>query len=148
MAAVYSEKDCSLQSSNESLSSECEKGAAQEVNIDPVSNSKASNAKNTDGELELCPRGPILKAQDHAEVVAVPPVKIKVEQVEEDECVIVHMDDVEQEDLADVFTNKADSSERHESTEGKQLYVAVDNINQLVPSFCLSFALKTNQVGI
>ncbi|XP_048008359.1 zinc finger protein 850 isoform X2 [Megalobrama amblycephala] len=120
MAAVYSEKDCSLQSSNESLSSECEKGAAQEVNIDPVSNSKASNAKNTDGELELCPRGPILKAQDHAEVVAVPPVKIKVEQVEEDECVIVHMDDVEQEDLADVFnvTNKADSSERHERTEG------------------------------
>ncbi|XP_067304798.1 zinc finger protein 721 [Pseudorasbora parva] len=110
MAAVYSEKDCNLQSNNESLSSEYEKGAAQEVNIDPVSNSKASNAKNMDGEIELCPRGPVLKAQDNAEVVAanaaVPAIEIKVEQVEEDECVVVHMDEV------------LDSSERDESSEG------------------------------
>lgn len=131
MTAVYSEKECSLQSNNESLSSEYEKGSAQEVNIDPVSNSKACNARNTDGEMELCPRGPTLKAQDHAEVVAanaaVPPMKIKAEQVEEDECVVVHMDEAEEGDLADMFTSTGDSSERDGSTEGKQLFFVVDN---------------------
>lgn len=136
MAAVYSDKDCSLQSSNESLSSEHKKGAAQEANIDSLSNSKAGNAKNTDGGMELCPRGPISKDQDHAEVVAVPTVKIKVEQVEEDECVVVHMDEVEQEDLSDMLTSKAESSERDESTEGKQLFLLLTTPTyQLVLSY-------------
>ncbi|XP_043117325.1 zinc finger protein 91 [Puntigrus tetrazona] len=121
MAAVYAANDVSLQSSNESVSSECEKGAAQEIHIDPVSNSKPSNAKNTDGEMELSPSGPSLEAQDHAEVVAdsaaVAPVKIKVEQAEEDECVVVHIDEVEEENLADMSTNKGDSSERDRSAK-------------------------------
>uniref|UniRef100_A0A8C1M0A9 C2H2-type domain-containing protein n=1 Tax=Cyprinus carpio TaxID=7962 RepID=A0A8C1M0A9_CYPCA len=121
MAAVYTANDGSLQSNNESLSSEYEKGAGQEVNIDPVSNSKASNAKNTDGEMDLSPSGPILKAQDHAEVVAadaaVAPVKIEREQADEDECVVVHIDEVEEENLADI-TNKGDSSQRDKSAEG------------------------------
>uniref|UniRef100_A0A8C2ECD0 C2H2-type domain-containing protein n=1 Tax=Cyprinus carpio TaxID=7962 RepID=A0A8C2ECD0_CYPCA len=120
MAAVYAANDGSLQSNNESLSSEYEKGAGQEVNIDPVSNSKASNAKNTDGEMDLSPSGPILKAQDHAEVVAadaaVAPVKIEREQADEDECVVVHIDEVEEENLSDI-TNKGDSSQRDKSAE-------------------------------
>lgn len=126
MAAVYTANDGSLQSNNESLSSEYEKGAGQEVNIDPVSNSKASNAKNTDGEMDLSPSGPILKAQDHAEVVAAnaedPPMKIKVEQEEEDECVVVDIDEVEEGNLAFMsnVTNEGDSSEREKSAEGKQ----------------------------
>ncbi|XP_016301338.1 zinc finger protein 91-like [Sinocyclocheilus anshuiensis] len=124
MAAGYSANDSSLQSNNECLSSEYEKGAAQEVNIGPVSNSKATNAKNTDEEMELSPSGPILKAQDHAEVVeanaADPPTKIEVEQVEEDECVVVYIDEVEEGNLAYMsnVTNKVDSSERDQIAEG------------------------------
>ncbi|XP_026140794.1 zinc finger protein 184 isoform X2 [Carassius auratus] len=123
MAAVYARNDGSLQSNNEILSSEYDKGAAQEVNIDQVSSSKASNAKNTDGEMELSPSGPILKAQDHAEVVAAnsaaAPVKIKREQAAEDECVVVHTDEIEEENLADMSTNKRDSTERDKSVEVK-----------------------------
>ncbi|XP_039536179.1 zinc finger protein 208 isoform X3 [Pimephales promelas] len=130
MAAVYSEKECSLQSNNENLSSEHAKRSAQDVNIDPVSNSKASNARNTGGEMEICPRGPKLKAQDHAEVVganaAFPPMKIKTEQVEEDECVVVHVDEVEEGDLADIFTSTGDSSERDGSTEGDRPFHCED----------------------
>jgi len=139
MAAVYSEKECSLQSNNENLSSEHAKRSAQDVNIDPVSNSKASNARNTGGEMEICPRGPKLKAQDHAEVVganaAFPPMKIKTEQVEEDECVVVHVDEVEEGDLADIFTSTGDSSERDGSTEGKQLFFMTTTTFQLVPTY-------------
>ncbi|KAG1947549.1 zinc finger protein 721-like [Pimephales promelas] len=106
------------------------KRQAQDVNIDPVSNSKASNARNTGGEMEICPRGPKLKAQDHAEVVganaAFPPMKIKTEQVEEDECVVVHVDEVEEGDLADIFTSTGDSSERDGSTEGDRPFHCED----------------------
>lgn len=149
MAAVYAANDGSLQSNNESLSSEYEKGAGQEVNIDPVSNRKASNAKNTDGEMELSPSGPILKAQDHAEVVAanaaIAPMKIKVEQAEEDECVVVHIDEVEEENVADMSTNKGDSSERDKSAEGKQLFLLLlltTSTYQLVLIHKLSFTSK------
>lgn len=130
MAAVYSANDSSLQSNNESLSLEYEKGAAQEVNVDPVSNSKATNAKNTGGEMELSPSGPMLKTQDHAEVVAanaaVPPLKIKAEQAEEDGCVVIHIvDEVEEGNLSDMSTNKEDLPERDKSIEGKELFCFV-----------------------
>ncbi|XP_026105009.1 zinc finger protein 91-like [Carassius auratus] len=122
MANDSSVDNGSLQSNNECLSSEYEKGAAQEINIDPVSNSKANNARNTDGEMEKSPSGPVLKAQDHAEVVAAnaadPAIKIKVEQMEEDEYVVVHID--EEGNLAYIsnVNSGGDSSERDTSTEG------------------------------
>ncbi len=131
MAGVYATNDGSLLSINESLSFEYEIGAAQEVNIDPVSKSKARNAKNTDEEMELSPSGPISKAQDHAGVVApnaaVVPMKIGVEQAEEGECVVAHIDEAEEENVADMSTNKGDSSERDKSAEGKQLFCCLQH---------------------
>lgn len=83
-----------------------------------MSNSKASNAKNTDGEMALSPAGLAFKAQHLADAAAVSPVKIKVEQAEEDECVIVHVDEAEDADVAVMSTSKGDSSGRGETVEG------------------------------
>ncbi len=131
MAGVCATNDGSLLSNNESLSFEYEIGAAQEVNIDPVSKSKARNAKNTDEEMELSPSGPISKAQDHAGVVApnaaVALMKIGVDQAEEGECVVAHIDEAEEENVADMSTNKGDSSERDKSVEGKQLFCCLQH---------------------
>ncbi|XP_051576936.1 zinc finger protein 850-like [Myxocyprinus asiaticus] len=122
MAAVYSANEGSLQSKNESLSSEYKEGGAQEVSIDPVSKYKAFNDENSGGELEMSPSGPVLKTQDHAEDVvtnaAVPRVNIKLEQGEEDECVAVHLVEVGEGDLDDKATSIGESSERDESADG------------------------------
>lgn len=154
MATDSSVDNGSLQSNNECLSSEYEKGAAQEINIDPVSNSKATNARNTDGEMEKSPSGPVLKAQDHAEVVAAnaadPAIKIKVEQMEEDEYVVVHIDEDEEGNLAYIsnVNSEGDSSERATSTEGKRLlFVVVDKPTfQLVSLLLVIFYLEINKV--
>lgn len=126
MAAVYSEKEGSLQSNNESSSIEYEKDAVQEVSIDPVRNIKTFNAENTIEEKELGLSGPILKAQDHAEVVAsnaaFPAVKIKIEEVDEDECVSVYLDQAKEKGLDGRTTKKEDLSERDKTADGKQLF--------------------------
>ncbi|XP_056331558.1 zinc finger protein 208 [Danio aesculapii] len=118
MAAVNSAEECSLQSNKGSLSPEYKNVAAQKMNIDPVRNSKATNAKNTDGEMALSPAGLAFKAQDHADGAAVSAVKIKVEQAEEEECVIVHVDEAGDADVAVMSISKGDSSGRGESVEG------------------------------
>lgn len=124
MAAVYSETEGNLQSNNESSSTEYEKAAVQEVSIDPLRNIKTFNAENTIEEMELGLSGPILKAQDHAEVVAttaaVPAVKIKIEEVDEDECVSVYLYEGK-ERFDGRITKKEDLSERDTIADGKQL---------------------------
>lgn len=130
MAAVYSEKEGSLQSNNERSSTEYEKAAVQEVSVDPVRKIKIFNAENTIEEMELALSGPIVKAQGHAEVVetnsAVPAVKIKIEEVDEDECVSVYLDEAN-EGSDGRTTKKEDLSERDKIADGKQLFV-VDNL--------------------
>ncbi|XP_052002800.1 zinc finger protein 208 [Xyrauchen texanus] len=119
MAADYSANEGSLQSNNESLSSEYRKGAVQELSIGPVCNSRALNAETSGGELELSPSGPVLKTLDHAEVVvtndAVPRVNIKVEQAKKDEYIDVHFVKIGEGDLGDKTTSIGVSSERDES---------------------------------
>nr|XP_055065985.1 zinc finger protein 850 [Misgurnus anguillicaudatus] len=121
MAAAYSEKEDSLQANNESSSSEYESSAVQVVSNDPVSNIFNADMFNANGEMELRPSGPVLEREDHAEVVAsnadVPPIKIKVENVEEDECVAVSLHEVEGEDLVDRTSNE-ESSERDNIDKG------------------------------
>ncbi|KAI7806422.1 zinc finger protein 208-like isoform X1 [Triplophysa rosa] len=130
MAAVYSEKEGSLQSNNESSSTEYEKAAVQEVSVDPVRNIKTFDAENTIEEMELALSGPILKAQGHAEVVAtnaaVPAVKIKIEELDEDECVSVYQEEAK-EGLDGRTTKKEDLSERDQIADGDWLFCCEDS---------------------
>ncbi|XP_072536485.1 uncharacterized protein [Salminus brasiliensis] len=132
MATVYSAGEGSLllqlqQTNAESTSSGNQEDAAEEQSTRPESSERGSGLENVAVDLELPPGGPAEEAREHEEQepeqeqeqdgVAVPIIKIKEEQIEENEYITVSLN-VAGEDSDEQAVGNADLSDRDESMDG------------------------------